>query len=118
MPKRCSKCGVYEDEKGMIYSDPKSICFTFEGFNGAPEPNGDHDWQEEGDCPICGEAKRDCSCRAATCECGHLEQDHYPGTEDCDVKTCRCRKFKRAHGPDSKDFYPTEAELTIYNGPQ
>lgn len=117
--KRCSKCGIYEDAKpGSYINDPNGGCYKI--VDDYPEPDGDHDFQEqpEPDCPICGEAVIDCECRHATCECGHSHQDHYPGTEDCDVKGCPCRKFVWKHGPDPKDFDPTESELTSYNGPQ
>jgi len=44
-PDRCAKCGIWKDSPPVAYHDPNSICYTFIGYLGAPEPNGDHQWE-------------------------------------------------------------------------
>lgn len=34
---RCQKCGQYKNEPG--------ICWSFDGPDGYPEPNGEHEWK-------------------------------------------------------------------------
>lgn len=55
-PPRCQKCGVWKDQPGRPYDDPNSICYSFTGYMGAPEPNGDHEWpvEDRDDCAECG----------------------------------------------------------------
>ncbi len=46
-PDRCAKCGIWKDSPASPYHDPNSICYTFAGYLGAPEPNGDHQWEAQ-----------------------------------------------------------------------
>lgn len=44
LPLRCQKCGIWKDSPSRPFDDPNSICYSFTGYMGAPEPNGDHEW--------------------------------------------------------------------------